>query len=105
MATLTHPAREANRAENRITVTPMSEFSNEPMIDWSNPENLRRMNQAIDKVRSELGREYDLVLGGRRIKTGDIAPSSRRDLPEVVGLHHRAGPAEVEPAMQAALRL
>ena len=47
MATLTHPAREANRTENRISVTPMSEFSNEPMIDWSNPENVRRMNQAL----------------------------------------------------------
>jgi 1-pyrroline-5-carboxylate dehydrogenase len=105
MATLTHPARQTNRTENRVAVTPMSEFSNEPMIDWSNPENLRRMNQAIDKVRSELGREYDLVIGGRRIKTGDIAPSTNPAKPsEVVGLHHQAGPAEVEPAMQAALK-
>ena len=105
MATLTHPAREANRAESRISVTPMSQFSNEPMIDWSNPDNLRRMNQAIEKVRSELGREYDLVIGGRRIKTGDTDRSVNPAQPsELVGLHHQAGPAEVEPAMQAALK-
>ena len=105
MATLTHPAREANRAENRISGTPMSQFSNEPMIDWSDPENLRRMNQAIEKVRSELGREYDLVIGGRRIKTGDTDHSVNPAKPsELVGLHHQAGPAEVEPAMQAALK-
>ena len=105
MSTLTHPAREANRAENRISVTPMSQFSNEPMIDWSNPENLRRMQAALEKVRSELGREYDLVIGGRRVKTGDTAPSINPAKPsEVVGLHHQAGPAEVEPAMQAALK-
>ena len=75
MATLTHSAREANRAaDNRVAVTPPDQFSNEPMIDWTNPENLRRMTQAtIDKVRSELGLEYDLVIGGRRVKTADYS--------------------------------
>ena len=75
------------------------------MIDWSNPENVRKMQAAIEKVRSELGREYDLVIGGRRIKTGDTAPSVNPAKPsEVVGVHQQAGPAEVEPAMQAALK-
>jgi 1-pyrroline-5-carboxylate dehydrogenase len=106
MATVTQPAREANRATDKPTfVAPPEQFTNEPMIDWTNPENLRRMQAAIEKVRSELGREYDLVIGGRRIKTGDIAPSINPAKPsEVVGLHHQAGPAEVEPAMQAALK-
>ena len=106
MSTLTHPAREANRAaENRIAVTAPDTFVNEPMIDWSNPENLRKMQAAIEKVRSELGREYDLVIGGRRVKTGDTAPSVNPAKPsEVVGIHQQAGPAEVEPAMQAALK-
>ncbi len=105
MTTLIHPARETNRADNRIVVTPPEKFVNEPMIDWTDPENQRRMQSALDKVRSELGREYDLVIGGRRVKTGDIAPSINPANPsEVVGLHHQAGPAEVEPAMQAALK-
>jgi len=106
MSTLTHSAREANRAaENRIATTAPDVFVNEPMIDWTNPENVRTMQAAIEKVRSELGREYDLVIGGRRIKTGDTAPSVNPAKPsEVVGVHHQAGPAEVEPAMQAALK-
>jgi 1-pyrroline-5-carboxylate dehydrogenase len=106
MSTLTHPAREANRAaESRITVTAPDSFVNEPMIDWSNPENVRRMHAALEKVRAELGREYDLVIGGRRIKTGDTAVSVNPAKPsEVVGVHQQAGPAEVEPAMQAALK-
>ncbi|HEY4932351.1 MAG TPA: L-glutamate gamma-semialdehyde dehydrogenase [Terriglobales bacterium] len=106
MSTLTHPAREANRAaENRIAAPAPDQFVNEPMIDWSNSENVRKMHAAIEKVRAELGREYDLVIGGRRIKTGDTAPSLNPAKPsEVVGVHHQAGPAEVEPAMQAALK-
>jgi 1-pyrroline-5-carboxylate dehydrogenase len=106
MATLTYPAREAHRAvDNRIVITPPNQFSNEPMIDWTNSENLRRMQAAIDKVRSELGREYNLVIGGRRVKTGDTALSVNPAKPsEVVGVHHQAGPSEVEPAMQAALK-
>ena len=106
MATLTHAAREANRAaESRNYITAPDAFVNEPMIDWTNLDNLRRMQAAIEKVRSELGREYDLVIGGRRIRTGDTAPSINPAKPsEVVGLHHQAGPAEVEPAMQAALK-
>ena len=106
MSTLTHPAHEANRAaENRTTVTAPDRFTNEPMIDWSNPENVRKMQAAIEKVRAELGREYDLVIGGRRIKTGDLAPSVNPAKPsEVVGIHHQAGPDQVEPAMKAALQ-
>ena len=106
MATLTHAAREANRAaESRNYITAPDAFVNEPMIDWTNLDNLRRMQAAIEKVRSELGREYDLVIGGRRIKTGDTAPSINPAKPsEVVGVHDQAGPAEVEPAMQAALK-
>src|SRR6516165_5758388 len=101
MATLTHAAREANRA----AITPPLQFTNEPMIDWTNPENLRRMHAAIDKVRAELGQEYDLVIGGRHVQTGDIAPSVNPAKPsEIVGRHHQAGPKEVEPAMQAALK-
>ena len=106
MASLTHPVREANRThENRNYITAPDNFVNEPMIDWNNPDNLRRMHAAIEKVRSELGREYELVIGGRRIKTNDTAPSLNPAKPsEIVGVHHQAGPAEVEPAMQAALK-
>ena len=107
MATLTHPAREANRvdADTRIDIRIPEKFVNEPSIDWSNPENQRKMRTAIEKVRNELGREYDLVIGGRRMKTAKKHESINPAHPsQVVGIHQDAGAAEVEPAMDAALK-
>ncbi len=62
-------------------------FKNEPSVDFSNPENTRRMRAAIEKVRNELGREYDLVIGGRRVKTEEKTQSLNPAKPsEVVGM-------------------
>jgi len=100
MATLTHPAREANRVDTdtRIDVRVPEKFTNEPMIDWSNPEHQRRMRAAIEKVRNELGREYDLVIGGRRVKTAKKHESINPAHPsQVVGLHQEEGVRDLEP--------
>src|SRR4051794_40654229 len=68
-----------------------SEFRNEPFTDFTKEENARAMRDAIAKVQSELGREYPLVIGGERIKTGDflesINPANRT---QVVGRFHKA---------------
>jgi len=62
------------------------------------------MRAAIEKVRSELGREYDLVIGGRRSRTSDKIRSVNPAHPsQIVGVHQKAGREHVEPAMQAAL--
>ena len=42
----------------------VEEFRNEPFTDFSKPENRQAMQQAIEKVRSQLGREYDILIGG-----------------------------------------
>src|SRR5512135_2550390 len=79
-------------------------FRNEPATDFSQPENARRMRDAIEKVRSELGREYDLVIGAARLRTErKIRSTNPARPPELVGLHQRAGTEHVEPAMKAAL--
>ena len=79
-------------------------FSNEPAVDFRIEGNAQAMRAAIAKVRGELGREYDLVIGGRRSKTSDKIRSLNPAKPsEVVGIHQKAGIEHVEPAMQAAL--
>ncbi len=97
MATVEAPSRPQVRLHE-------GPFRNEPLTDFAQPENARQMRAAIEKVRAQLGREYDLVIGGQRIKTSDKIKSINPARPsQVVGLHQKAGQEHVEPAMKAAL--
>ncbi|BAS26589.1 L-glutamate gamma-semialdehyde dehydrogenase [Limnochorda pilosa] len=79
------------------------EFRNDPMIDFSVPENRRAMEETLARVRGELGREYPLVIGGQKVWTGgrirSINPSNNREL---VGLVAKATAREAEQALEAA---
>ncbi|PYX81371.1 MAG: L-glutamate gamma-semialdehyde dehydrogenase [Acidobacteria bacterium] len=98
MATLQAPARP----ETRLHKAP---FVNEPFTDFSQEENARKMRAAIEKVRAQLGREYDLIIGGKHVKTQDKLKSINPAKPsQLVGLHQKAGKDQVEPAMNAALK-
>src|SRR5215471_18729745 len=80
-------------------------FRNEPPVDFSKTDNARRMRAALDRVRGQLGREYDLVIGGHRVRTAEKIHSLNPAQPsQIVGIHQKAGKEHVEPAMQAALR-
>jgi 1-pyrroline-5-carboxylate dehydrogenase len=80
-------------------------FVNEPSVDFANEENARKMRSALEKVRGQLGREYDLIIGGKRVKTGEKIKSLNPARPsQVVGIHQKAGREHVEPAMNAALK-
>ncbi len=45
----------------------LDEFKNEPFTDFSVAENAEVMRQAIEQVKSELGREYPIVINGEKI--------------------------------------
>jgi len=80
-------------------------FKNETFVDFTKEDNVRKMRSAIEKVRGQLGREYDLIIGGKRIKTSDKIRSLNPAKPsEVVGVHQKAGKEHVEPAVQAACK-
>ena len=64
MATLEAPVRPRTGLHS-------GPFVSEKFFDFRNEENVRRMRAAISKVRGQLGREYDLVIGGKRIRTAD----------------------------------
>nr|MBO2469195.1 L-glutamate gamma-semialdehyde dehydrogenase [Bacillota bacterium] len=81
------------------------DFKNEPLTDFSKEENRRAFEEALRKVEAELGREYDLIIGGERIKTDrkvqSINPSN---IDQVVGVVSQADTALAEKAVQAALK-
>src|ERR1700720_4579354 len=80
-------------------------FVNEPFFDFTREEHARKMRAAIERVRGQLGREYDLIIGGQRVKTTDKIKSLNPSKPsQVVGIHQKAGKEHVEPAMTAALK-
>ena len=84
--------------------TAQTPFSNEPFIDFTLAENKRAMLDALAKVEAELGREYDLIIGGRRLQTtGKIVSTNPAKPTQVVGVHQRADADLAETAMQAAL--
>jgi 1-pyrroline-5-carboxylate dehydrogenase len=85
--------------------SPQKAFANEPFTDFTNPENARAMRKALDHVAAHLGVEYNLIIGGRRLKTAERIRSVNPARPsQIVGIHQKAGAEQVEPAMSAALR-
>jgi 1-pyrroline-5-carboxylate dehydrogenase len=99
MATLELPTRPPR------TSTHHGPFINEPFFDFTKEDNARKMRAAIERVRGQLGREYDLIIGGQRLKTTDKIKSLNPAKPsQIVGIHQKAGKEHVEPAMAAALK-
>jgi 1-pyrroline-5-carboxylate dehydrogenase len=61
------------------------------------------MELALNKVRSELAREYELRIGGESIATGDKLTSlNPSKTAEVVGVHHKATAALAKRAVEEA---
>src|SRR6478609_1426533 len=97
MATVEAPTRPQTRLHE-------GPFVNEPLTDFTKEPIARQMRAAIEKVRGQLGREYYLIIGGKRVRTSDKIKSINPAKPsQLVGLHQKAGKEHVEPAMQAAL--
>ena len=81
----------------------LPEFRNEPYTDFTLSENRQRMEEALRKVKAELGRDYDLLVAGLRISTGDKLRSVNPSRPsELIGAHSKASP---EIALQAMERV
>jgi 1-pyrroline-5-carboxylate dehydrogenase len=97
MATVTLPTEIQPRS-------PQGEFRNEPFTDFKSPENRRDMQAALDLVASRLGHEYDLIVGGNRLRTeGKIKSLNPARPAQIVGVHQKAGAEHAELAIKAAL--
>lgn len=83
----------------------MKPFANQTYLDFSDPKVLRRQKQAIEKVRSQFGKEYPNIIDGKEVytekKTKSINPAHPN---EVVGVFQKSGKDDAEKAIQAALK-
>ena len=81
----------------------LPEFRNEPYTDFSRPENKAAYQEALRSVRSRLGREYPLVIGGKRVSTSETIPSLNPCKPsEVIGRTASATQEHADAALDAA---
>ncbi len=80
-------------------------YTNEPLTDFTRPENQTAFKAALDKVKSEIGRTYPLIIGGEEIVLDETFPSINPARPqEVLGHFAKANEEYAEKAMQAALQ-
>ncbi|HWF46857.1 MAG TPA: L-glutamate gamma-semialdehyde dehydrogenase [Bryobacteraceae bacterium] len=87
---------------DQISVAP---FVNEPYADFSQPANADAMRAALDKIRGELGKEYDLWIAGERRKSEDKLKSvNPSHFSQVVGIHQKATKQDAYDAVEAAYR-
>jgi 1-pyrroline-5-carboxylate dehydrogenase len=85
--------------------SPKGEFRNEPFTDFSRHENAQAMRDALIRVGDMLGHEYELIIGGERMRTAAKIESRNPARPEqVVGIHQKAGAEHADKAVQAAVR-
>ena len=79
------------------------EFSNEPLVDFSKPENRRAMEEALKKVAGEFGREYPMYIGGQVITTAGKRSSTNPSHPsQVIGVFQTATAEMAARAIEAA---
>ncbi|MGA8941334.1 MAG: L-glutamate gamma-semialdehyde dehydrogenase [Thermoactinomyces sp.] len=83
----------------------MIEYRNEPFTDFSKEENRAAFESALKKVKSELGKEYDIIIGGEHIRTDKKVKSiNPSNVDEVIGIISHADEELAEKAMQTAAR-
>lgn len=78
-------------------------FLNESYRDFTEPEAHRSMQESLARVRSQLGREYDLLVGGQACKGGGTFQSFNPSRPdEVIGIHQKATKEQAAEAVERA---
>jgi len=86
----------------RQSASAPAEFRNEPYADFSAPQSGRAAEEALDQVRGMFGREYELLIGGARLKTEEKLDSRNPSHPgEIVGIHQKATPALARMAVES----
>jgi 1-pyrroline-5-carboxylate dehydrogenase len=66
------------------TMTEIPAFTNEAFLDWSDPDNVRQMEAALEALREEFDRTHPLYIGERRITDGATDEATSPWQPDLV---------------------
>ena len=81
----------------------LPQFVNELYADFSQPEVAERAKAALAKVRSEFGKEYDLLIAGdRRRSTAKLKSLNPANPSEVIGVHQKGSEDDAREAIETA---
>lgn len=81
----------------------LRDFVNEPCLDFSSREDRQRMQEALTRVREQLGATYPLVIGEEQVSGGDLLTSTNPARPdEVIGRVPLADAEQTERAIRQA---
>ena len=65
-------------------------FQNEPLLDFTNPKNISKQKEALKAVRKKLGKTYELIINGKKIKTDQTFNSyNPSDKDEVIATFYK----------------
>jgi 1-pyrroline-5-carboxylate dehydrogenase len=80
-----------------------TDFKNEPLTDFRDPENIRRMEAALEHVRGQLGRSYPLLIGDREVLGPQFQESVNPAQPsQVIGRFTKGGAEHAQQTVAAA---
>ena len=81
----------------------MKPFKNEPLTDFTSKKNKKDFEKALEKIESQLGKEYDLLINGEHIKTDEKFNSTNPSTTgEIVGIFQKASPDLAKTAIEKA---
>ncbi len=84
-------------------VTTVGAFVNERVLDFTEPAIRDAAAQALSAVQAQFGREYDLLIAGKRFQTKDKLKSLNPAKPsQVVGVHQKATADMANRAVESA---
>lgn len=87
-----------------MTVASLPTFKNCTYLNFSDPEIRKQMEEAIEKVKAEMGREHPIFIGSEEIiMDGKLKSYNPSHKDQVLGVFQKADIATAEKAMQTAL--
>ncbi len=81
------------------------EFTIEPLTDFSIEENRSAMETAISQVETQLGKEWSMIIGGKRVKSADqFFSRNPSEYDQVIGIFQKGTPELAIQALETAIK-